>query len=196
MKAHIEQDTLSPESAVDRVVLAAAGIVKSYRRGVWPVRRRVRVLTGADIFLHPGEVVGLVGENGSGKSTLMKVPPSRRLRVWWSAITGAIGTVVGLAPHVLHHVGLLAGTALVAGTGGTILFGALGLLASIPLLLRLRRRFHSWWAPLIGLAVFAAMFTLSAFVIGPAISGANDPPPSTPSDQQPSPSVDYDGHHT
>jgi ABC-type multidrug transport system ATPase subunit len=58
---------------VDRVVLAAAGIVKSYRRGLWPLRRRVRVLTGAEITLHPGEVVGMVGENGSGKSTLMKV---------------------------------------------------------------------------------------------------------------------------
>ena len=68
-------------------------------------------------------------------------------------------------PHVLHHVGLLADTALVAGTGDTVLFGALGLLASIPPLLRPRRRFHSWWAPLIGLAVFAAMFSLSAFVI-------------------------------
>ena len=125
-------------------------------------------------------------------------PPSGRLPTWWSAITGAIGTVVGLAPHVLHHVGLLAGTALVAGTGGTVLFGALGLLASIPLLLRLRRRFHSWWAPLIGLAVFAAMFFLSAFVIGPAISGAGDAPPTTPSpgSEQPSPSPDHNGHHT
>jgi hypothetical protein len=32
-----------------------------------------------------------------------------------------IGAIVGLAPHVLHHVGLLAGTALIAGTGGTAL---------------------------------------------------------------------------
>lgn len=42
---------------------------------------------------------------------------SRRLRAWWSALIGAIGVVVGLAPHVLHHVGLLAGTARHRGAG-------------------------------------------------------------------------------
>lgn len=57
----------------DRAVLAAAGIEKSYRRGVWPAQRRVRVLQGVNLVLAPGEVVGLVGENGSGKSTLMKI---------------------------------------------------------------------------------------------------------------------------
>jgi ABC-2 type transport system ATP-binding protein len=55
------------------VVLTAARIEKSYRRGVWPLRRQQRVLQGANLTLGPGEVVGLVGENGSGKSTLMKI---------------------------------------------------------------------------------------------------------------------------
>jgi ABC-2 type transport system ATP-binding protein len=54
-------------------LLAASGIEKSYRRGVWPARRRRLVLRGVDLALFPAEVVGLVGENGSGKSTLMKI---------------------------------------------------------------------------------------------------------------------------
>ena len=100
-----------------------------------------------------------------------------------------MGFVLGLLPHVLHHIGLLAGTALVAGSGGTALFGVLGFLASIPFLLRLRRRFGTWRAPAIGLLVFAAMFSLSAFVIGPAISGTGRP--STVS----APSIDHSAHH-
>lgn len=58
--------------AADRV-LAASGIVKTYNRGIWPRRRSISVLRGADMTLGPGEIVGLVGENGSGKSTLMKI---------------------------------------------------------------------------------------------------------------------------
>ena len=53
--------------------LEAAGIEKSYRRGIWPVRREHQVLHGACLTLYPGEVAGLVGENGAGKSTLMKI---------------------------------------------------------------------------------------------------------------------------
>lgn len=112
-----------------------------------------------------------------------------RLRVLWNALVGGIGFIVGLAPHVLHHVALLAGTALVAGSGGTALFGALGLLASIPLLLRLYKRFGTWRAPAIGLVVFTIMFSLSTFVIGPAISGAGNAKSVTV------PSVDHGAHH-
>lgn len=57
----------------DTTVLEARGVTKTYRRGVWPRRRSVAVLRGAEIVMYPGEVVGLVGENGAGKSTLMKI---------------------------------------------------------------------------------------------------------------------------
>ena len=122
------------------------------------------------------------------------VAPVSRMRAAWNAVVGAIAAVVGLAPHVLHHVGFLAGTALVAGAGGTLLFGAVGLVASVPFLLRLHRRFHTWRAPAIALAVFATMFSLSAFVIGPAISGGGDQAstPSAPAQQQP---ADHSAHH-
>jgi len=40
-----------------------------------------------------------------------------RPRALWNALVAAIGLVMGIVPHVLHHVGLLGGTALVAGSG-------------------------------------------------------------------------------
>lgn len=115
-----------------------------------------------------------------------------RRRAWWSAPAGAIGAVTGLAPHVLHHVGLLAGAAIITGAAGTALFGIVGLAASAPLLLRLRRRFATWWAPVIGLAVFAVMFSVSAFVLGPAINGGAG---GSPGGGQPTPSTDHGSHH-
>ena len=111
------------------------------------------------------------------------MPRPVRCRPLWNAIVGGL---VGLAPHVLHHVGLLAGVALVSGTAGTILFGILGLVASIPLLVRLYRRFDTWRAPAIVLAIFAAMFALSSFVIGPSLT---DDGGSTPS------RAGHDQHH-
>lgn len=91
----------------------------------------------------------------------------------WGGVLAAWGAFIGLLPHVLHHVGPLAGAALLAGAGGTVLFAAIGFVASIPFLLRLHRRFRTWRAPAIALAVFAAMFSLSSFVVGPAISGGD-----------------------
>lgn len=117
----------------------------------------------------------------------------------WKAIrdtTGAvIGTVLGIAPHVLHHVGLLAGAALVTGVSGNLLFYAIGLLLSVPMLRRLYRRFQTLWAPAIAVATFTGLFSISAFLIGPAISNSDDdvvpPPPSSPTGPSPSPT---DGH--
>lgn len=68
-EAHAGQDA-QPEPDE---VLSASGIVKSYTRGIWPRRRSLKVLRGADLVLRRGEIVGLVGENGSGKSTLIKI---------------------------------------------------------------------------------------------------------------------------
>jgi hypothetical protein len=86
-------------------------------------------------------------------------------------VSSALAVLLGLAPHVLHHAGPLAGAALLAGTAGSLLFGAIGLLAAIPFLLRVYRRCDNWRVPGALLALFAVMFSITAFVIGPAISG-------------------------
>jgi len=119
-----------------------------------------------------------------------EVTVDRRPRTVWTVLSGSLGGIVGLAPHVLHHIGPLVGTALVAGAGGTALFGVLGLVASVPMLIKLRRKFSNWWAPGIALGAFTAMFLISSFVVGPLISS-----PDTPS----SPGVSEDnhlGHHS
>jgi hypothetical protein len=116
-------------------------------------------------------------------------PRSFRTRMW-SGIVALWGGFTGLLPHVLHHVGPLAGAALLAGAGGQALFAAIGFVAAVPFLLRLYRRFGSWRAPAIALAIFAAMFTLSSLVIGPAISGGDTKTP--PGVEQP---ADHASHH-
>lgn len=110
----------------------------------------------------------------------------------WRTVSAVFGTLLGLLPHVLHHAGLVFGAALVTGAGGNLLFGALGLLFSVPLLRRLYTRFRTWKAPAIALAVFVALFSLSAFVIGPAISG--DSSADTPSPAQTPDHSTHDGH--
>ena len=114
----------------------------------------------------------------------------RPRRTVWTIVNGALGAIVGVAPHVLHHIGPLVGTALVAGAGGTALFGGLGLAASVPMLVKLHRRFSSWWAPAIALAAFTAMFLVSSLVIGPLISGTTQP--ATPGTT----AIDHAAHHS
>ena len=119
-------------------------------------------------------------------------PLQRIARRAWGALVAAWGAFIGLLPHVLHHVGPLAGAALLAGVAGTTLFAAIGFVAAIPFLLRLHRRFQSWLAPAIALAVFAVMFSLSSFVIGPAIAGEDSPATPQPGIEQPS---GHEQHH-
>lgn len=68
-----KDDSSSRQGTGSRVVLQARGLEKTYASPIPFVGRTVRVLTGADLALHAGEIVGIVGENGSGKSTLMQI---------------------------------------------------------------------------------------------------------------------------
>lgn len=126
-----------------------------------------------------GDAAAVSTDTGTADTEPSALPGDHRggFTTLWSGLTAVVGAGMGLMPHVLHHVSFFAGAALVTGVGGNLAFGALGLLFSIPLLRRLHRRFRTWKAPAAALAVFSVMFSLSAFVIGPAISG-DDPAPA------------------
>jgi len=117
----------------------------------------------------------------------------------WVGVSSAGAAVLGVLPHVLHHVGLFAG-ALFAGAGGSLLFGAVGFLAVIPFLLRVHRRTGSWRIPAALLALFAVIFSISTFVIGPAITsdpGEKSAPASEQTSQPTAPAPtkkDIHGH--
>jgi hypothetical protein len=113
----------------------------------------------------------------------------------WSVVTALVGGIMGLLPHLLHHVALLGGAMVVTGATGNVVFAVLGLVLSLPLLRRLYRRFDTWKAPALALAVFTLMFTLSAVVIGPAINNEDSRPERdrTPA-QTPAPD-DHESHH-
>lgn len=134
------------------------------------------------------------GQDDIPGSSVSPVKSGGPLATVWNAVTALIATVVGLAPHVLHHIGLFAGAAFVVGVGGNLLFGALGLLLSIPLLRRLYRRFGTWKAPALAVAIFAVMFSISAFVIGPAISSPDTVDAPQPAGT-PSP-AEHSAHHS
>jgi hypothetical protein len=118
----------------------------------------------------------------------------RRLRAIRDGAGAVLGTILGIAPHVLHHLSLLAGAALITGASGNALFYVIGLALSIPMLRRVYRRFRTLWAPVIAVAVFTGLFSLSAFVVGPAISGTDDPAPTSPTNPGPSSPSPTDEH--
>ncbi|EWT07737.1 hypothetical protein N864_23510 [Intrasporangium chromatireducens Q5-1] len=127
---------------------------------------------------------------------LVSQPTSRATpRGFWAAARAAVGVVLGIVPHVMHHIGLLAGAALLTGVWGNGVLYIVGLLLSIPLLRRIHARFRTPWAPVLGVAAFTTLFALSAFIIGPALSGATAG--ATP-DRTPTPTVtsnEHAGHH-
>jgi len=71
-------------------------------------------------------------------------------------------------------------------------------ISSVPTLRRLCRRFRTPWASAVAVVVFTAHFSLSAFVIGPAVSGTDDDPqppaPTVAGPTDPTPSLTGDDH--
>ena len=123
--------------------------------------------------------------------TAIALPRRSFLARTWSAVLAAWGTFVGVLPNVLHHVGPLAGAALLAGAGGRALFAAIGFVFAVPFLLRLYRRFSTWVAPAVAFAAMAVMFSISSFVIGPLITGGGEESPA-PVVEQP---AGHETHH-
>jgi hypothetical protein len=144
-------------------------------------------MTARSSFAEPASVTPPVAAPDAGPVRAPSVAARVRTAMLglWAAITGA-------APHVLHHVGPLAGTALVAGAGGRVLFGVAGFVATIPMLRRLRRRTGSWRVPGLALAAFAAIYTVSTLFVGPAIGAATGPDATTTPTEQVE--VDHHGH--
>ena len=129
-------------------------------------------------------------------SVTAATPWRARAAVAWAATRATFGALLGLAPHVLHHVGFLAGAALLTGVVGNTVLYAAGMLLSIPMLNRLRKRFGTWKAPALGAIAFTSLFTLSAFVIGPALNPTPvAPQPAANTGPTGQPLEEHDGHH-
>lgn len=116
-----------------------------------------------------------------------------RLGALRDAVGASVGAVLGLVPHVLHHVGIIAGAAVLTGAGGNAALYVVGLVLSVPMLRRIHRRFHTWLAPAIAVGLFTAMFLVSALVVGPALS---DRSPTDERGPAPSPTEQHSEHHS
>lgn len=64
--------TSTTEATTSEVLVRADEIEKTYGSNL-PFTRSVTVLTGANLEIRAGDIVGIVGGNGSGKSTLMNI---------------------------------------------------------------------------------------------------------------------------
>ena len=142
-------------------------------------------------------VASAVARENSPATTAVSARGVDRIRAAVSALGAG---VMGVAPHVLHHVGPLAGAALLAGATGKLLFGALGFALVIPMLRRLHRRHGSWAVPGGVLALMAVVFTFSAFVVGPAAITGSNGEVATPAENVPSllsgiSPAEHDSHH-
>ena len=126
-------------------------------------------------------LIETVTELGEPDRRIERASRSRGTRVRQGLAAGW-GAITGVAPHVLHHVGPLAGAAVLAGIGGRILFFAIGLAVATPMLLRLHRRFRSWAAPAVAVVLFAVAYLVSSVVLGSLINGSDTAnPPVVPS---------------
>jgi len=142
------------------------------------------------MLAHPQPIIVACGGHAVAKGAFLLLASDYRLGVEGEFLIGLNEVQIGMT---MHHVGILAGTALLVGVWGNLALYIVGLALSIPLLRRLRRRFGSLWAPAIGVAVFTSMFAISAFVVGPALTSGSPAGPSTvaPTDVDPS----HAGHH-
>src|SRR3954469_10066671 len=79
-------------------VVAAEGVVKTYGQG----RAARRVLDGASLRVHAGEVVAILGRSGTGKATFLHLIGGVH-RPEAGSIVGAGSTVTGAGERALSH---------------------------------------------------------------------------------------------